>query len=55
MTATVKHLKNEFESYTIENIVSVQYVKNILVLTYFKGDDVQTAKYSMGNVVVEIH
>ena len=55
MKATVKHLKNEFQPYTIENIVSVQYVINVLVITYIDGYEVQTAKYADMNVAVEIN
>ena len=55
MIATVKSLNDAFPTYTINNVVSVQYVKNNLILTYITGDDVQVAKYAAENVAVEIH
>lgn len=53
MTATIKSLESKFELYRIENIVSVQYLKGSLVITYI-DDGVKTALYSSDEVMIEI-
>lgn len=55
MKAVVRSIKNDFESYELNNIISVQYIRNILVLIQLNNESgVDTIKYSAGDVIVEI-
>ena len=55
MTATVRSMTGEFNEYKVENIVSVQYIANNLVLTYMSEGGVKTNTYNSSTVIVEIH
>lgn len=55
MTATVRSIAGEFKECKVENIASVQYIANNLVLTYIKEDEVLTNTYNSSTVIVEIH
>lgn len=56
MKATVRSLTGEFEEYTIEQIVSVQYAAGTLIVVYLENDAVKTTVYQNGNTVsIEIH
>ena len=55
MTATVRSMTGEFNEYKVENIVSVQYIANNLVLTYTSEGGVKTNTYNSSTVIVEIH
>ena len=54
MKIRVSSLTNDFESYELEQVVSIQYVRNIFVITMLSedGTDVDVTKYSSGNVMV---
>lgn len=56
MRATVRSLTGEFEEYTLEQIISVQYAAGTLIMVYLEDDAVKTTVYQNGNTVsVEIH
>ena len=56
MRGTVKSLTGEFEEYTIEQIISVQYAAGTLIVVYLENDAVKTTVYQNGNTVsIEIH
>ncbi|MBO7735744.1 MAG: hypothetical protein J6S67_24465 [Methanobrevibacter sp.] len=54
MKATVTNIRNDY-NYTIENIVSVQYINNNLVITTIEVDGtVATRHYNSNEVLVNI-
>lgn len=55
MTATVRSMTGEFKEYKVENIVSVQYRANNLVLTCTANSTVNSIIYNSNTVIVEIH
>lgn len=55
MVATVRSLSKGFDTYTIRNIVSVQYVGQRIVLTAMKDGDVYTQIYNNSDTVVEVN
>lgn len=55
LAVTVKSMTREFKEYTIENIISVQYIARNLVLVYMVRDKVEVTTYNSNNVIVTIH
>lgn len=55
MVATVRSLSKGFDTYTIHNIVSVQYIGQQIVLTVMRGNEVCTHIYSQCDAVVEVN
>lgn len=55
LAVTVKSMTGEFKEYTIENIVSVQYIARNLVLVYMVRDKVEVTTYNSNDVIVTIH
>ena len=55
LAVTVKSMTGEFEEYTIQNIVSVQYIARNLVIVYMVRDKVEVTTYNSNDVIVTIH
>ena len=55
MTVTVKSLLKRFETYTIPNVVSVQYVTRQVILTSFNGCEATTQIFNSNDVIVEVN
>jgi hypothetical protein len=53
MTAVVTHKKEEF-SYTIENVTTVNYVENALIIVALKDNMTNTYTYLSKDVIVAI-
>lgn len=53
MKATVTNIRNDYH-YTVENIVSVQYINNNLLITKVEDGEVKTITYNSSEVLVNI-
>lgn len=53
MKATVTNIRGDY-NYTIENIVSVQYINNNLLITTVEDGEVKTRAYNSSEVLVNI-
>lgn len=53
MRATVTNIKGEY-NYTLENIVSVQYINNNLIITRMEDNEVHTVSYNSSEVLINI-
>lgn len=53
MKATVTNIRGDY-NYTIENIVSVQYINNNLLIAKVEDGEVKTMTYNSSEVLVNI-
>ena len=53
MKATITNIRGEY-NYTLENIVSVQYINNNLIITKMENNEVKTMTYNSSEVLINI-